>query len=122
MFAYLSPQIGTDRPMPSVPLTIHGPAGSAHVRAILDTGAEVVVLPRWVGKAIGFEFHSPEKRPEAETEIGIRGVGGALLPTSFQIVELEIKEGAAETYRWQAGVAFLLDTTEEYILGHYGGL
>jgi hypothetical protein len=88
----------------------------------LDTDADIAVFPRWAGESIGIDLKRPDEISEVERIAGVCAVGGLKLPTTYALVDLELGDGVAEAYRWQAGVGFLLDASDECLLGHAGCL
>ena len=92
------------------------------MNALLDTGADVAIFPRWAGSLIGLDLRPLNELSATETRVGVCALGGIKLPAHFTLVDLELSDGAAESYRWQAGVGFLLDDSDECLLGHEGCL
>jgi hypothetical protein len=101
---------------PEVPLHVIGPAGVEILLALVDTGADTTVLPRWTQSAIAAAIDETQ----ASTVSGIAGQELAVVPGE---VELALEQGG-ETYRWKTRVEFASEDSLDAaaILGHAGCL
>ncbi|MEX0702288.1 MAG: hypothetical protein WD069_09350 [Planctomycetales bacterium] len=102
---------------PEVPLRVIGLDGSEILSALVDTGADVTLLPRSTQNAIGGSID------EAATS-RIAGIGGREIEVMSGDVTLAL-ECAGETLEWIARVRFIPDESSSdagAILGHAGCL
>jgi hypothetical protein len=99
-----------------MPVQFLGPGGSLTRTSILDTGADDTVLPDWIAAALGLNLNGVEERP-----IGL--AGRTPIRCRYAPVEIQISDGAHETYRWTATVGFADATTlPRPLIGHAGFL
>jgi hypothetical protein len=78
-----------------------GKSGGALTRtSLLDTGADDTVLPDWIATAVGLDLNGAEERP-----LGL--AGRAPLRCRYAPVEIQISDGAHETYHWTAVVGLV---------------
>jgi len=102
---------------PEARLCVRGETGEAHLRALIDTGADHTVLPISIALDVGAELF-PEESDAA------KGVGGHEIPIIPGHVQLELisDEGSQA---WSAFIGFAdFESSEEEcsILGHVGCL
>lgn len=101
---------------PELQLIVHGPRESVVYSALVDTGADDVVLPCSIGRYIGIHLdRSPHNG---------RAFGGASLDFFSSEVELEIRADG-QSLRWTTEVQFLEFNSEDdetLVLGHRGFL
>lgn len=98
---------------PVIPIQVRGLTGSASILGMLDTGADITLLPAELLPLIGTKF-------DLDQSVQISGVGGEPLTVQFAKVELSLNY-RAELYRWTAQVGFLEGRTVA-LLGHAGFL
>ncbi len=102
---------------PEVPLRIIGPDGAETLLALVDTGADATVLPKWTQEAIGAAID--ETQPSI-----ISGIAGQELEVVPGNVELMLEQ-AGQVFRWTTRVDFAADeglVDAAAILGHAGCL
>jgi predicted aspartyl protease len=102
---------------PEIPVRVHGPAGTADMLALVDTGADSSILPLSVAHELGIET-TPGKGP------GAMAFGGERIALSFAEVVLEVSQHET-AIRWPARLYFADfpdDTEKAVILGHEGFL
>jgi hypothetical protein len=91
-------------------------SGSVSRTSVFDTGADDTVVPDWIATAIGFDLTGVEERP-----IGL--AGRTPLRCRYAPLEIQISDGAGETYRWTAIVGFVdAKALPRPLLGHAGFL
>lgn len=119
--AFLSPAPDTGEEViifrPEVPLRIYGASESAVYMALVDTGADNMILPLSIARELNITTHKA-KGPAATA------FGGQQIPLSYADVQLEIGEDGL-TLRWQARVQFFdfPDVQPEtLVVGHEGFL
>ena len=88
------------RSRPMMPVRFGKPGGALTRTSLLDTGADDTVLPDWIATAVGLDLIDAEERP-----IGL--AGRAPLRCRYAPMEIQISDGAQETYRWTAVVGFI---------------
>ena len=82
--------------------------------SLLGTRADDPVLPDWIATAVGLDLIGAEERP-----IGL--AGRAPLRCRYAPVEIQISDGAHETYCWTAVVGFVdAAVLPRPLLGHAG--
>ncbi|MCA9093708.1 MAG: hypothetical protein KDA68_09495 [Planctomycetaceae bacterium] len=96
-----------------IPIQVRGATGSASILGMLDTGADITLLPAELLPLIGTSF-------DVERTVEINGVGGEPLIAHFANVELSLGY-QEQLYRWTAQVGFLEGRTVA-LLGHAGFL
>ncbi len=102
---------------PEIPLRVIGSTGDARLRVLVDTGADITLLPRGIGEAIGADM---DERHGAYGH-GVGGYDFLIIPGK---VELELTDDT-KTYSWVTTVGFVsFDNSENEVavLGHGGGL
>ena len=102
---------------PEIPVKVIGPSGAVKVEALVDTGSDLTLMPRWVAEQIGVTVDDGVRWP-------LGGIAGQVLAASPGVVELEITSSGS-TCRWTATVAFVNDpagSKSTVILGHSGFL
>jgi hypothetical protein len=107
-----SPLLPRDRPI--LDLHIHGPAATRKVEALVDTGADDVILPVDLARPLGLDLTQARSR-------GTRVVGGRVT-TYFFPVELEIVVAPDDRLRWAATVGFGPTPPALGLFGVAGGL
>jgi hypothetical protein len=104
------------RPRPMTPVQFGKPGGALARTSLLDTGADDTVLPDWIATAVGLDLAGAEERP-----IGL--AGRPPLRCRYASLEIQISDGARETYRWTAVVGFVdAAVLTRPLLGHAGFL
>ena len=102
---------------PEIELTVHGPATSVSYSALVDTGADQVVLPCSLARRLGVILDASRTRPA-------KVFGGSNL--AFYAGEIELELGpTGQSVRWTTTAYFLDFDSEEdevLILGHAGFL
>jgi hypothetical protein len=84
--------------------------------SVLDTAADDTVLPDWIAAALGLDLTGAEEQP-----IGM--MGRIALRCRYAPAEVQISDGARETYRWSAVVGFVpASALQRPILGQAGFL
>jgi len=76
-----SPRFGTLR-KPLIPVTVCGPRGGATAKFLLDSGADISIIPRSFGRLIGL---ATEGVPRAE----VKGVGSG--PLRYHLCSARIR-------------------------------
>lgn len=104
----------TQRPRPLVDLSITGPARSLIRRAVLDTGADEIVLEEADAVLLGIDLTN------APAGVG-RGFGSGGVPLRFATVELRLTDGI-EYRTWPALVGFSPVSYPRILLGYAHGL
>jgi hypothetical protein len=102
------------RPVTGVRLT--GPQGSLFRDGILDTGADATVFRESLATLVGIDLTGIEER---DVELVGRP---APVKCRYASVQLQITDGARETYEWTAVVGFASTLLRYNILGHGGFL
>lgn len=100
---------------PYVRLRVHGSVRHRTIWAVLDTGADITVLPRALAEEIGVTILAGEKRTA-------RGVSGEAMEIVAGEVGLEIGD-SDETHRWSSLIGFAdfaHPKQQRAILGHVG--
>ena len=98
-------------------MDVIGPPGTASVLALVDTGADVTLLPRSIAGRIGATVEDTVRWP-------VGGFGGQVIEASPGDVELGITWDGS-SIRWKATIAFVdypAGAEESSILGHAGFL
>jgi len=70
---------------PIVPVTISGPEKSVNIIMLLDSGADISLIPYSVGEAIGLKL-------DMSTRSEIHGIGEGSVPYIFTNVNIKIDE------------------------------
>ncbi len=102
---------------PEIPVIVIGPSGNRSLLALVDTGADLTMLPRSVAGLVGAPVDDTIRWP-------VGGFAGEVVEASPGDVELEISDGLS-FHRWRATVAFVdypAGAEESTILGHAGFL
>jgi hypothetical protein len=99
-----------------MPVHFAQPGGPVTRTSVLDTGADDTVLPDWIAASLGLDLTGADER-----SIGL--AGRTPLRCRYAPVEIQISDGARETYRWTAVVGFI-DTAvlPRPLLGYAGFL
>ena len=98
---------------PSIPITLSGEGGKYRFIALLDSGADISVVPQEVAELLGLDLSG--KREEA------RGIGG-IVPAVQTNINLEVEKGH-ESYSMNIPVKVLLVSSLEelpVLLGRAG--
>jgi predicted aspartyl protease len=90
---------GPPRRTPTIPVTFIGPEDSIDIMAILDSGADISVLPMEVGEQLGLDL--------AKNRSPCSGIGGEV-DTSENHVRVRISQGH-ENYAFDIPVKVVLD-------------
>ena len=90
---------GPPRKTPTIPVTFVGPSDSVDLVAILDSGADISVLPLEIGEQLGLSL-TKDRSPCA-------GIGGDV-ETSEDHVRIRIMQGH-ENYTFEIPVKVVLD-------------
>ena len=99
---------------PVLSLAVTGPSGTDCPSALVDSGADDVVLPADIAAAIGIDL-------TAVPQLQAQGVGGQQATLAYAPIILELSDGT-ETCRWRAVVAFTTAQLRVALLGIAGGL
>jgi hypothetical protein len=99
---------GQIRLLPLVPISLHGPAGTIDVVALLDSGAEHSVFGDELASHVGIEW-------ETGDPVVIVGVGEHDLPGRLLQVELQLGR-----HHWTAPTIFCPELKQRAILGQAG--
>lgn len=84
---------------PVISVRVSGPKGHVDVSGLLDTGADVTMLPAFLLPIIGAKYDGAQSGR-------FRGIGGQLVTAHYAAVDLTLKH-PDEVFRWNANVAFL---------------
>jgi len=90
---------GTSVRIPSIPVTLVGPRESIELIALMDSGADISVIPREVAEVLGLDL-------SGETE-SVFGLGGSVRAIPLQI-NMVIEKGH-ECYRLNIPIKVVLD-------------
>jgi len=90
---------GPPRKTPTIPVTFIGPEDSIDIMAILDSGADISVLPMEVGEQLGLDL--------AKNRSPCSGIGGEV-DTAENHVRVRISQGH-ENYTFEIPVKVVLD-------------
>jgi predicted aspartyl protease len=90
---------GPPRKTPTIPVTFIGPEDSIDIMAILDSGADISVLPMEVGEQLGLDL--------AKNRSPCSGIGGEV-DTAEDHVRVRISQGH-ENYTFDIPVKVVLD-------------
>lgn len=101
-------------PKPIVPIIVEGPTSFVETRALVDTGASLSVLERWIANWIGLDLSDSES-------IEISTATGEPFRARLGVVELSLQSDD-DFCRWQSTVAFADVSLGDQILGFAGGL
>lgn len=66
---------------PTIPVEIIGPKKAVEVLMILDSGADISLLPHWIAEMIGLRLDVGDRR-------SIHGVGGETIPYILSTVRM----------------------------------
>jgi hypothetical protein len=102
---------------PEISVKVICPAGSVKLDALVDTGSDLTLLPRWVAGQIGVAVDDTMRWP-------VGGIAGQTLEASPGDLELEIASDGS-SYRLATTVAFVnypAGSKAMVILGHSGFL
>jgi predicted aspartyl protease len=100
---------------PEILVEIIGPGRVVSVLALVDTGADLTLLPRSIAAKIGATVDDTIRWP-------VGGFGGQAIDASPGEVDLEF-QGGGFAIRWKATIAFVnypTEAEESSILGHAG--
>jgi predicted aspartyl protease len=102
---------------PVIPITIEGPNGTIDVYALVDTGSDSTIFPRFVAERLGIPLHvAPNLKATA--------FGWTPIELEMGPVRLFLTDGR-ESCRWTETVGFFDssgDADEMAVLGHAGFL
>jgi predicted aspartyl protease len=90
---------------PAIPITIHAGGSRVERFALVDTGADLTVIPGEIASFLGIV-------PDRDKAIAMSGVEDAILSASPADVELELSRGR-DVYRWRTRV-YVAD--QQYVL------
>ncbi|HEX8199463.1 MAG TPA: hypothetical protein VF590_03170 [Isosphaeraceae bacterium] len=96
---------------PIVLVRFIGPERSYLIRSLLDTGASIMLVPRFYMRKLGL----------IGGERARMGTAAGPLDTQLNTVDLEVRSGRT-AYRWSARVGFVLRADNLALLGHTGFL
>ena len=102
---------------PVIPIRLTGPGGDLRLFALVDTGADETLFPRWAAEQI--EVPVDESKP-----LDIVGIGGHRVSALPGHVEFELTDDQ-QVYQWPSVVRFASwpeSQTQLAILGHAGCL
>lgn len=102
------------RPRPLAAVRLFGPAGSALLDALVDSGADDTVFPEQVAAALGIDLTNAPSGTAA-------GVGGSPAALKYAEVLLRLDDGR-ERREWQAWVGFTSAKSQYPMLGFAGCL
>ena len=94
--------------LPLIPITVRGPADSAELIALVDSGAEHSVFSADLAEELGVSL-------SAADHVTIVGVGENQVPGWLAPIELRLGR-----HRWQAPAIFIKGNTRRCILGQIG--
>jgi hypothetical protein len=88
------------------------------IDALLDTGADYCVFAGWLAAALAIDLADESAYPRGF----VGGLGNSKMLVSWvDDVVLQLGYGV-EKYRWRAAVAFVHDSTADFVLGFAGFL
>ncbi len=100
---------------PKIPVAVFGPTGKTRFDALVDTGADQTIFPRFNASNVGAELH---ERNSTHTN----GIGGHSVKLFYaEGIELELRIDG-EIYRWKAPVWFSESDESPALLGRKGFL
>jgi predicted aspartyl protease len=102
---------------PEISVKVNGPAGVVTLDAVVDTGSDLTLIPRWVAGQIGATVDDTRRWP-------LGGIAGQVIEASPGDVELEISSDGT-FFRWTTAVVFVkypAGSKATTILGHSGFL
>jgi Aspartyl protease len=102
---------------PEISVKVIGPAGAVTLDALVDTGSDLTLVPRWVATQIGATVDDTRRSPLA-------GIAGHVIEGSPGDVDLEISSNGS-FYRLPTTVMFVnypAGSKATTILGHSGFL
>lgn len=102
---------------PEISVKLIGPAGAIKVDALVDTGSDLTLMPRWIAGQIGATVDDKARSP-------LGGITGQVVQVSPGDVELEITSNGSY-FRWATAVMFVNyppGSKATVILGHSGFL
>jgi hypothetical protein len=104
----------TSRPRPIVNLGILGPTGSVLREAVLDTGADEIVLVEADAALLGIDLSQAPSNT-------VGGVGSPPFLVRYATVKLRLSDGV-EFREWSASVGFTSARMNRVLFGYAGGL
>jgi hypothetical protein len=116
----LSSAPDTGEPMvifrPEIRIVVHGPCRSGEFIALVDTGADHIIMPDAIARDLGIPLKAGKGPPAT-------AFGGQEMNLSFADVQLEIIH-PSKTLQWLARVFFIAadGNGETIVLGHQGFL
>jgi hypothetical protein len=102
-------------PRPLLPLRITGHGGSALRDGCLDSGADETLLDPTLAPSLGVDLTTAPQR-------ALHLVGRGTIHCCYAAVTLRITDGVAETYEWNAVIAFAPFRVIRSLLGFAGFL
>jgi Aspartyl protease len=102
---------------PEISVKVIGPAGAVKLDAVVDTGSDLTLVPRWVATQIGARVDDTRRSP-------LGGIAGQVVEGSPGDVELEISSNGSYC-RWMTTVVFVnypAGSNATTLLGHFGFL
>ena len=84
---------------PEISVKVIGPAGVVKLDALVDTGSDLTLIPRWVAGQIGAIVDDTRRCP-------LGGLAGQVVEASPGDVELEISSNGS-FFRWVTAVVFV---------------
>ena len=98
---------------PVLPVDLAGPDGEVDFYALLDTGSDDTLIPRFVANELGLTIDDTNVTQ-------VTGIAGGLVPIASAEVELRISDGT-ESVTWHSRVGIIGDDNDDadyVILGH----
>ena len=99
--------------LPSLPVTLSGEKAFPVGHALVDTGADITILPMEMREWIGVDLDEG-----AAIQIGSAGGGGFLAVPSAKKVKYSIEKPGFRALRWK-GTVFFAPRQPVVLLGHY---
>jgi len=104
----------TERPRPTIDVTVMGSTGTSVELGLLDTGADDTVFPESLAAQLGIDLTNAPVR-------GGSGVGQVAAPIRYAEVTLRVTDGR-EFREWRARVGFTSAPLKRALLGFAGFL
>ncbi|MBN2577551.1 MAG: hypothetical protein JXB10_00985 [Pirellulales bacterium] len=101
---------------PEIRITVHGPQRSADFIALVDTGADNIIMPESIARDLNIPLIAGKGPPAT-------AFGGQKMPLSYADIQLEVIH-PSEMLQWTARVYFIADggNGDTLVLGHQGFL